>query len=295
MKTRLALLAILIVTALTFGACDKPKLATPVIESVASADGVPIRYETVGKTDAALVLVHCWTCNRNFWDAQVAHFAPRLQVVRLDLAGHGESGKARKEYTIPAFAGDVAAVVDKLGLKRVVLVGHSMGGPVALEAQKLLGDRVIGVVGVDTFHTGFKFPEDKNKFKQATDEFMKPFEDDFADAGKKFVRTMFAPSTDPAIVENISKSMGSADKDMAISALRGTFAWYQSDAQAAFARVGTRLRNINGDPKGGNKPLHESVVLIAGAAHFPAQEQPAAFNQALDSFVTQFVDAAPKQ
>mgnify|MGYP001597132606 CR=1 FL=1 len=86
-------------------------------------------------------------------------------MVRIDLAGHGESGRERKDSTIAAFGGDVAAVVEKLGLKKVILIGHSMGGPASVEAARRLGDRVTGVVGVDSFYTAFQIPKDPQKAK----------------------------------------------------------------------------------------------------------------------------------
>lgn len=77
-------------------ACERqaPPRVAPTTGSATSADGVAIKYESVGNGGVALVFVHCWTCNRGFWDAQVAHFADRYRVVRLDLAGHGECGQA---------------------------------------------------------------------------------------------------------------------------------------------------------------------------------------------------------
>src|SRR6267143_1352983 len=98
----------------------------------------------------ALVLVHCWTCDSSFWQDQVARLAKSRQVVTLDLAGHGRSGRTRKDYTMEAFGQDVKAVADKLKLDRMVLVGHSMGGAVILEAAKRLGSRVVGLVPIDT-------------------------------------------------------------------------------------------------------------------------------------------------
>jgi len=288
MKLRIVAAVLALIAALGLAGCEKQ--ARPGVETVKSADAVSINYETAGKGEPVLVLIHCWTCNRGFWDRQVEHFSPQYQVVQLDLAGHGESGKARKEYTMAAFGADVAAVVNKLGAKQVVLVGHSMGGPVALEAQKLLGDKVIGVVGVDTFYTDFKLPEEKEKKKEFTANFMKQFENNFPDVVTKFMRSMFAPTADPMLVELVSQSSAAADKDMALNAMRNLFAWYETDAEASFQRVGKRLRNINGDPKGDGKPQHESVTLIAGAAHFPAQEKPAEFNQALETIVKQFVE-----
>jgi pimeloyl-ACP methyl ester carboxylesterase len=277
-----------LVAALGLAGCEKTN--RPGVDSVKSADGVSISYETAGKGEPALVFVHCWTCNRGFWDRQVEHFSPQYQVVQLDLAGHGESGKGRKEYTIAAFGADVAAVVNKIGAKQVVLIGHSMGGPVSLEAEKLLGDRVVGVVGVDTFHTNFKMPTEEKERKEFTENFIKQFDANFPDAVTKFMRSMFAPTTDPMLIELVSISSSSADKDMATSAMRNIFAWYGTEAEPSFQRVGKRLRNINGDAKGGSKPSHESVVLIAGAAHFPAQEKPAEFNEALETIIKQLVE-----
>ena len=118
---------------------------------VKSADGIPISYSMQGKGEPAIVFVHCWCCDRGYWKDQIPYFDNKHTVVAVDLAGHGDSGLGRAEWTIEAFAADVASVVDALKLKKVILVGHSMGGPVSLEAARLMNGRVIGVIGVDTF------------------------------------------------------------------------------------------------------------------------------------------------
>lgn len=284
-------LSLLTGLALLAGGCERPAVAPVTPTTVASADGVEIRYEAAGKGETALVFVHCWTCNRRFWDESFAYFGKGYQVVRFDLAGHGESGKGRKDYTMAAFGGDVAAVAGKLGLKRIVLIGHSMGGPVSLEAEKLLGARVIGVVGVDTFHTGFPVPKDD---KEAA-AFVKPFEDDFKGNGEKFMRSMFTPQSDPAVINRVVGMALGVDQTIAISAIKNILVWYRNDAAASFARLGNRLRNINADPKGENKPLDQSVTLIAGVGHFVAQEKPAEFNQALENIVKGLESAATKK
>src|SRR5207253_5827184 len=110
-----------------------------------SPDGIPIRYHAAGKGDPALMFVHCGGCERGFWDGQVAYFAAKHRVVALDLAGHGQSGSGRKDWTMQAFGQDVVSVVEALGLKRVVLIGHSLGGPVVLEAARSMPGRVAGL------------------------------------------------------------------------------------------------------------------------------------------------------
>ncbi|MBI3545290.1 MAG: alpha/beta hydrolase [Gammaproteobacteria bacterium] len=277
----------LVVVALALSACIHPSSA-PMAErttgSVVSADGVEIKYEVSGQGQPALVFVHCWTCNRSFWDDQVAYFAPRYTVVRLDLAGHGESGGGRKNYTMTAFGADVAAVVEKLKLPRVILIGHSMGGPVSVEASSRLGARVIGVVGVDTFYTGWQPP----KGDQVA-AFIKPFATDFSVTTDKFVRSMFMPDADKARVDRIAKIMTSADKAMAVSAMTDILQWYEQDSENSLKRLGNKLRNINADPKRENHAHHKSVVLIPGAGHFVPQEKPLEFNRALDVVAEQLI------
>lgn len=172
------------------GCCTTRNVRHEQISTVASADGSPITYGVSGQGDITLVFIHCWTCNHEFWRPQIEYFSKNYKVLWLDLAGHGLSGSHRQEYTIAAFGGDVAAVVKKLNGKNVVLVGHSVGGPVASEAAKLLGDDVIGIVGVGTFYTPFEYPTDEAK----TREFLKPFESDYKSASEQLVRSMFTQS-----------------------------------------------------------------------------------------------------
>ena len=123
---------------------------TPQTGIAKSADGVPIHYEVQGQGEPALVFVHGWAIDSRYWDQQVPIFARTHRIVTLDLAGHGQSGRGRKDWTVAAFAQDVRAVVEALALKKVVLVGHSMSGNVILEAARAMPDRVVGLIPVDT-------------------------------------------------------------------------------------------------------------------------------------------------
>ncbi len=252
--------------------------------SVKSADGSSINYGVQGKGDVTIVFVHCWTCNHGFWKPQIEYFAKNHRVVWLDLAGHGLSTSNRKEYTMSAFGQDVAAVVNAVGADKVILVGHSMGGPVSIEAANILGESVIGVVGVDTFYTPFVYPKSEEKIE----EFVKPFKDDFTGTSENMVRSMFVPDADQAVVESLVKEFASADPEMGVSAMYDIFRWSAKNSPGILQKYGKRLRNINGAPKGDEKPLHESVVLIPKVGHFVAQVKPDEFNKALDEIVAGF-------
>jgi hypothetical protein len=65
--------------------------------TVPSSDGIPITYEVRGKGSPTLVFVHGWSCDRTYWKGQIEPFSKIYQVVAIDLAGHGESGKGRKK------------------------------------------------------------------------------------------------------------------------------------------------------------------------------------------------------
>jgi len=130
---------------------EKPTSVTIERKTCQAPDGVTIVYSAAGAGEIALVFIHGGLADRSFYDGQLKAFADRYRVIALDLAGHGESGANRTKWGLPEFGADVKAVINAENLKRVVLFGNSLGGPVAIEAALLLPDRVIGVVGIDTF------------------------------------------------------------------------------------------------------------------------------------------------
>jgi len=116
-----------------------------------STDGVRLCYEVHGAGTPALVFVHGWSCDRSYWRDQLPYFSEEHKVVAIDLAGHGESGLGRQAWTMPAFGDDVVTVVAQLGLESTVLIGHSMGGDVIVDAALKLRDRVAGLVWADVY------------------------------------------------------------------------------------------------------------------------------------------------
>jgi pimeloyl-ACP methyl ester carboxylesterase len=123
-----------------------------------SSDGVEIVYYEKGTGNKTLLFIHGYGCNSKYWWAQLQHFSKNYRVISIDLGGHGESGTNRNDYTMANFGGDVVAVMNEENIKQSYLIGHSMGGPVALEAAVVLQDRVTAIIGVDTFHNIAKGP-----------------------------------------------------------------------------------------------------------------------------------------
>jgi pimeloyl-ACP methyl ester carboxylesterase len=84
-----------------------------------------------GARGAPIVLLHCYACSLRWWDEIVPLLRREHAVIRLDLIGHGGSAKPKSGYTIDGQAAAVSEALNRLGLERVTLVGHSMGGSVA--------------------------------------------------------------------------------------------------------------------------------------------------------------------
>jgi pimeloyl-ACP methyl ester carboxylesterase len=256
-----------------------PVATGPVVDSVASADGVMIHYEVVGGGEPALVFVHGWSCDRSYWKGQVDEFAKTYQVVTVDMGGHGESGLGREDWTLEAFGADVAAVVNQLNPGKVVLIGHSMAGGVNIQAAQQLPGRVIGLIGVDTYHefeTGYS--------QEQIAEITAPFRADFAPAVDSFVRSMFHKDSDSALVDQVAADMSAAPPEVAISAVEN----YISDNTVEMLKeVRVPIRAINSDmwPTDlENNQKHAAsfeMKLMPGIGHFVMQEDPITFNRLL--------------
>ncbi len=119
--------------------------------AIGSADGIRIAYTSTGIGAPAIVFIHGGYADQTFWKEQIEPLSKRFQLVTLDLAGHGASGKRHREWTMDMYGEDVLSVVRALDLESVILVGNSLGGPVALAAAKKLRGIVRGVIAVDTF------------------------------------------------------------------------------------------------------------------------------------------------
>ena len=250
---------------------------------VPSADGVEIAYEAHGAGKPALVFVHGWSCDRTYWKGQLEPLGRRLRVVAIDLAGHGESGTDRRAWTIAAFGADVVAVVEKLALERVILVGHSMGGDVIVEAARRLRGRVAGLVWIDTYRK-LHAPASAERIEA----FFAPFRDDFEGCTRAFVRGMFPATADEALVEWIAADMSSAPQEIALQAI--VSAWRNGrEMPAALAELELPTVAINPDhPPSDLESLRRhgvELVTMPGVGHFPMMEDPERFNRVLGSVI----------
>jgi pimeloyl-ACP methyl ester carboxylesterase len=210
-------------------------------------------------------------------------FQGEYRVIAVDLAGHGASGKGRAVWSIPNFASDVAAVVQAVDAKNVVLIGHSLGGPVAVEAGLLLPDWVIGVIGVDALFDAWADPGHSKMVDQ-----LRP---DFAVQTRAFVRkALFIPTSPAALADSISDAMAAAPPEIALPALDSLLGWARDRQAAAVAalRPPAGLVMVAGGGAATTKFQRSregrpglGVEEVPGTGHFMMLEVPSAFNARL--------------
>lgn len=259
----------------------------PVTGTVDAADGVAIAYERHGTGRAALVLVHGWSCDRSYWQAQAAVLADRFTVVTLDLAGHGGSGTGRSDWSIAAFGADVAAVAERLALTDVVLVGNGMGGDVILEAAHRLPGRVRALVWVDTYRD---LPTARTR--ERVEAFMASLRADVPATTQQVVRGLFGADADPGLVARVAMDMASAPPEIAVPTIRSALL-YAYEAPARLAQLGLPVVAINpAQPASNAEGLRRhgvELVALPGVGHFAMLEDPERFNAALRAIADRFL------
>ena len=129
-----------------------------------------MHFVRAGRGAPPLVFVHGFACRLEDWRAQLHHFEKNHAVVACDLRGHGETPGRPHECTIAHYGGDVAALVNHLELNGCILVGHSMGTRVVLEANRLVPERIAGIVLVDGSRSGTGDPDAAEASARATIE-----------------------------------------------------------------------------------------------------------------------------
>jgi pimeloyl-ACP methyl ester carboxylesterase len=118
---------------------------------VTDADGMNIHYRDQGNVDGpVLVLIHGSNTSLQSWDLLVPELKTDYRLILLDLPGHGLTGPdPKRDYSARSLSDAVLRVMDEVGVKRAVLVGHSMGGWVAWRTALSDPQRVSGLVLID--------------------------------------------------------------------------------------------------------------------------------------------------
>lgn len=247
-----------------------------------TVDGNKIRYYDIGDSKAknALVLVHCWTCNVEFWKDTYLAF-PAYRVIAMDLPGHGESDKPKIDYSQEFFAKAVDGVIKQAGVKKAVLAGHSMGTPIIRKYYELYPKKVLGMVVVD----GSLIPYAN---RSELEKFFEPFYRDYKNEAPKFVEGMLPK--DAKLAAFIRSSMLATPEHVGTSAMR----LMTDDSYAEHGKIEVPVLAIMApspywppDLEARYKALMPKLEfqMWPGTSHFLHMERPALFNGQVKGFI----------
>lgn len=253
-------------------------------EYAVSKDSTLISYNVYGSGEIALVFVHGWSCDSRYWNNQISEFTDDYTVVTVDLAGHGHSGSYRTDYTMQLFGHDVKAVVDTVGAEDIILIGHSMGGPVTVEAAHLMPNRVKGIIGIDTFgDVTYKLTEENLNMM------LTPMKTGFKTGITQFVSEMFHQNADPKTREWILADMSNAIPSVAISSVGNLLQSYITGYMAeSFQNITVPVISVNGDlwpinVEANKKHIADyDTIVVKNADHFLMLNKTKEFNSALN-------------
>jgi pimeloyl-ACP methyl ester carboxylesterase len=251
----------------------------------ATFDGNKVGYYDIGnaRSQQALVLVHCWTCNAEFWKDSYNAF-PNNRVIAIDLPGHGTSDKPKVDYSMEFFAKSVDAVLKKAGVKKAVLAGHSMGTPIIRRYYELYPEKTAGLIIVD----GALLPFGPNRSE--VEKFFEPLFTNYKTGAATFIDGMLPPTIQPDLRSFIRTSMLATPDHVGSSAMKLML----DDAYSTHGKINVPVLAVMAPTPFWPPDLKEKYQAVApdldfqmwpGVSHFLMMEKPKEFNDAVRSFI----------
>jgi pimeloyl-ACP methyl ester carboxylesterase len=256
-------------------------------------------FRVTGSQDPTLVFVHGFACALDDWDAQVAALSPRFRCVALDLPGHGASAKPAT-VSIAAMGSAVAQVKEQVGARSTVLVGHSMGCRVIVEALLQSPSGVAGLVFVDGSILGGDPATGVQRAKDAIGKAgMNPLT-------QRLFNDMFLESSDPKLRERLLARAQAVDVPLREELFVDLVRWDLTKAKDALKQIkvpalvlqstfiNPELKRVPMQP-GMTTPFMDAVAaavpnseaqIVTGSGHFAMIEAAPAINDAIGKFAT---------
>ena len=249
----------------------------------AELDGLTLYYERAGSGDPELLFVHGWCCDHTAFGPQFDHFAQTHTVTALDLRGCGRSGRPAAGYGVPDLADDLARFCTAVGIAKPVVVGHSLGGMIAVEfaAQHPSIARALVLLDPGPIHP-----------LPTTVEFFSSFAEQLGGPGGEDLRRTYVGdmgARDEVLARWIVELMCVVPLPIAIDVIRGVVAWNGARAFALCTIPALLLRpRLDDDPEDFQlrslKPDLE-VGITVGAGHFHQLEVPDQINAMIKRFL----------
>ncbi len=250
----------------------------------AKFDGMRVHYLDAGKGDTAVVFVHGWTCNAEFWRQQMPVVSGRMRAIAIDLPGHGLSDKPQIAYTMDVFARAIKAVMKDAHVKHAILVGHSMGTPVVRQFYRSYPEQTAALVFVDGSLRPFA-P------KESIEKVFAPLRGDHFEAALgQMIDGMTAPMPNPALRGEVKAAMLRTPQHVAVSAGEGMIdetIFKKDPINVPVLVILAQSPAWRADTEQFLGSLAEDLEyhMWTGVSHFLMMDEPDRFNQTLIAFM----------
>ncbi|MBW1989584.1 MAG: alpha/beta hydrolase [Deltaproteobacteria bacterium] len=248
--------------------------------SFVQVNGADIHYEMTGETGPCLVLIHGSGGSAALWPEELLRL-PGVRVAALDLPGHGRSG-GRPSDRVEDYARVVAGVVESLGLSGVYLLGHSLGGAIALQLALSSPPWLSGVILVGSGARLRVFPA-----------ILEGLENDFAGSLDMMDRFLFSPGTDESIIRASRRSAETAGQK---AVLADFTACDRFDVMERLGEISVPALVVSADndaltPAKYGKFMADAIpdarfALLSGTGHMMALEKPKEVAALVSSFLS---------
>lgn len=239
-----------------------------------------LHVEQQGAGGIPVVFLHSFGGSTSHWKKQVDHLSDERQTVAFDFRGHGKSElPSDKNYAAEALAADIAPVVDDIGLNRVVLVGHSMGGTAAIAYAAQHPERVAGLVLAGT--PGKSSPKQSSAVVASlqSEQYQKVMDD--------YMKQLLTDAK-PDVNETVSMHFRAIKKDASIEIIRSMFEYDPLPSLNSY--TGPKLiisttREKSQPAALQNQMKDMPVKTLDGTSHWMQLDKPEEFNKILDDFL----------
>ncbi len=276
-------LFLLVLCGLLIGATAVAQKQSQPESRYATLDGARIHYQSYGKGREALVLIHGWSCNLDFWRDLIPDLSRRSRVIAIDLPGHGKSDKPQVAYTMDLFARAVDAVMREAGVKRAVFVGHSMGTPVMRQFYRKYPQKTLALVIVDGALRPFG--------DKLMEGFIAPLRgSNYKEAGAGMLAGMGGPSLSSELKERIQASFLQTPQYVLVSAMEGMAdetIWGQDKINVPVLAIMTKSPFWPPDTEQFYRSIAPRLDFQRwdGVGHFLMMEKPKEFDAAVIAFL----------
>jgi pimeloyl-ACP methyl ester carboxylesterase len=233
-----------------------------------------------GRGGLPVVLVHSLAGSSTHWSGALERLRPTRRAVALDLRGHGRSEPPKNgDYSIAGMAGDVEAVVDTLDIRKFILVGHSMGGGVALTYAGHHPDRMAGLLLLDPIGDGTRIPTGEAK------TFLESLDTNYDSMIQEYWSQIAGP--DSAVRERLLSDLRATPREAVVRVFQEVMRF---DPGPAFARYHGPILSVVTPSNDESFSLHRlgkgfSYHVVQGTGHWIQLDKPEEFNRLLEGFV----------